>query len=146
MKTIHLANIACGFHASDFSVMDKTVSLAKQNGVNVGAHPSLPDRQGFGRREMAMKPDELESCFVYQVGALQGFLVKHGLKLHHIKPHGAIYGQTSRDITLARAAVGVCKIFTSQDQNVAFVGLPGTAHQKAAAELGVKFIPGEQFP
>uniref|UniRef100_A0A0W0FIG4 Putative lamb YcsF family protein n=1 Tax=Moniliophthora roreri TaxID=221103 RepID=A0A0W0FIG4_MONRR len=124
MKTIHLANIACGFHASDFSVMDKTVSLAKQNGVNVGAHPSLPDRQGFGRREMAMKPDELESCFVYQ-----------------IKPHGAIYGQTSRDITLARAAVGICKMFTSENQNVAFVGLPGTAHQEAAAELGVKFIP-----
>ncbi|KAK7030456.1 hypothetical protein VNI00_014041 [Paramarasmius palmivorus] len=141
MKTIHLANIACGFHASDFSIMDKTVALAKQNGVRVGAHPSLPDKQGFGRREMAMKPDELVSCFVYQVGALQGFLRKHGLELNHIKPHGAIYGQTCRDITLARAAVGVCKIFSSEHQEVAFVGLPGTAHQKAAEELGVKFIP-----
>ncbi|KAF9264320.1 lactam utilization protein lamb [Marasmius fiardii PR-910] len=141
MKTIHLANIACGFHASDFSIMDRTVSLAKENGVSVGAHPSLPDRQGFGRREMTMKPEELESCFVYQVGALRGFLSKHGLKLNHIKPHGAIYGQTARSLPLARAAVGVCKIFSTPEENVAFVGLPGTAHQEAAKELGVKFIP-----
>ncbi|KAL0571379.1 hypothetical protein V5O48_010584 [Marasmius crinis-equi] len=141
MKTIHLANIACGFHASDFSIMDKTVSLAKENGVRVGAHPSLPDRQGFGRREMAMTPEELESCFVYQVGALQGFLSKHGMQLNHIKPHGAVYGQTARSLPLARAAVGVCKIFSSPGRVIAFVGLPATAHQEAAEELGVKFIP-----
>jgi len=144
MKTIHLANVACGFHASDFEIMNKTVLLAKQNGVLVGAHPSLPDRQGFGRREMAMKPDELVSCFVYQVGALNGFLQRHGLVLNHIKPHGAIYGQTCRDIDLARAAVSVAKIFSggpAANSAVAFVGLAGTAHQKAAEELGVKFIP-----
>ncbi|KAK1232580.1 hypothetical protein PQX77_004291 [Marasmius sp. AFHP31] len=121
--------------------MDKTVSIAKENGVRVGAHPSLPDRQGFGRREMSMTPDELESCFVYQVGALQGFLSKHGMKLNHIKPHGAIYGQTSRSLPLARAAVGVCKIFSIAGEDIAFVGLAGTAHQEAAEELGVKFIP-----
>ncbi|KAG7087252.1 hypothetical protein E1B28_013233 [Marasmius oreades] len=141
MKTIHLANIACGFHASDFSIMDRTVLLAKENGVCVGAHPSLPDRQGFGRREMVMKPDELESCLVYQVGALRGFLSKHGVKLNHIKPHGAVYGQTARSLPLARAAVGVCKIFSTPEENIAFIGLPGTAHQEAAKELEVKFIP-----
>ncbi|KAF8826947.1 hypothetical protein HHX47_DHR5001058 [Lentinula edodes] len=115
MKTIHLANVACGFHASDFSVMDKTVRLAKEHSVLVGAHPSLPDRQGFGRREMKMKP---------------------------IKPHGAIYGQTARSDELARAAVSVCKFFSTEDHQVAFVGLAGTAHQTAAEDLGVRFIPG----
>ncbi|KAI0323768.1 lactam utilization protein lamb [Cubamyces sp. BRFM 1775] len=135
MKTIHLANVACGFHASDFSIMNQTVLLAKANKVHVGAHPSLPDRQGFGRREMAMEPEELASCFIYQVGALMGFLVAHGLTLNHIKPHGAVYGMTARDPALARAAVGVAKTF-----NVPFMGLPGTHHQAAAKELGVPFI------
>ncbi|KAJ8495554.1 hypothetical protein ONZ51_g1645 [Trametes cubensis] len=114
MKTIHLANIACGFHASDFSIMNETVRLAKTNNVRIGAHPSLPDRQGFGRREMAMEPDELASCFIYQVGALMGFLVAHGLTLNHIKPHGAVYGMTARDPALARAAVGVAKTFAKE--------------------------------
>ncbi|THH06189.1 hypothetical protein EW145_g4259 [Phellinidium pouzarii] len=108
MRTIHLANVACGFHASDFMIMDKTVLLAKENGVHVGAHPSLPDRQGFGRREMAMDP---------------------------LKPHGAVYGQLARSPDLARAVAGVAKTF-----DVAFMGLAGTCHQKAAEELGVKFI------
>ncbi|KAI0357271.1 lactam utilization protein lamb [Trametes cingulata] len=135
MKTIHLANVACGFHASDFAIMNETVKLAKAHNVLVGAHPSLPDRQGFGRREMAMEPDELASCFIYQVGALTGFLVAHGLTLNHIKPHGAVYGMTARDPALARAAVGVARTF-----GVPFMGLAGTCHQAAAQELGVPFI------
>ncbi|KAI0693472.1 lactam utilization protein lamb [Cytidiella melzeri] len=135
MQTIHLANVACGFHAGDFSIMDKTVQLAKQHGVLIGAHPSLPDRQGFGRREMKMDADELNKCITYQVGALCGFLTKHGLTLNHIKPHGAMYGMISRDIVLARAATEVAKSF-----NVALMGLAGTCHQQAATELGVPFI------
>ncbi|RDX40071.1 LamB/YcsF family protein [Lentinus brumalis] len=135
MKTIHLANVACGFHASDFSIMNETVRLAKVNDVLVGAHPSLPDRQGWGRREMAMEPDELASCFVYQVGSLTGFLKLHGLPLNHIKPHGAVYGMTARDMALAQAVVGVAKLF-----DVPFMGLAGTCHQAAAQELGVPFI------
>ncbi|RDB19015.1 Lactam utilization protein lamB [Hypsizygus marmoreus] len=142
MKTIHLANVACGFHASDFSVMNKTVSLAKLNGVRVGAHPSLPDLQGFGRREMAIEPDELTSCFIYQIGALSGFLKMHGLHLNHVKPHGAIYGQSSRSLPLAQAVVNAIRVFaSSQDQDVALIGLAGTAHQTAAEEAGIKFIP-----
>ncbi|KAG1722453.1 lamb YcsF family protein [Suillus paluster] len=132
MKTIHLANIACGFHASDFSVMNKTVALAKSNNVLVGAHPSLPDLQGFGRREMAIEP---ESCFIYQVGALDGFLKRYGLPMNHIKPHGSVYGQTARSIdprTGSSSAAG--------PQGVAFMGLAGTAHQQATEELGVPFI------
>ncbi|KAI0028654.1 lactam utilization protein lamb [Vararia minispora EC-137] len=143
MKTIHLANIACGFHASDFNIMDQTVQLAQQNHVLVGAHPSLPDRQGFGRREMVMDPDELKNCFTYQVGALFGFLISRGLKLNHIKPHGAVYGQTSRSLPLAKAAVSVCIAFSTPDHKVAFMGLPGTMHQKAAEEAGIPFIAGQ---
>ncbi|KAJ7896511.1 lactam utilization protein lamb [Mycena leptocephala] len=141
MQTIHLANIACGFHASDFSVMNKTVALAKQQGVLVGAHPSLPDRQGFGRREMAMEPDELLSCLVYQIGALAGFLKMHGLPLNHVKPHGAVYGQTARSLPLARSVVAAAQAFSTQEHQVAVIGLAGTAHQVACEEAGVRFIP-----
>ncbi|KAI0317030.1 lamb YcsF family protein [Amylostereum chailletii] len=140
MKTIHLANIACGFHASDFNIMKQTVDLAVANNVLIGAHPSLPDHQGFGRREMAIEPDELANCFTYQVGALAGFLLPHNIRLNHIKPHGAIYGQTSRSFLLARAAVGVCKAFSTADHLVSFMGLAGTMHQQVAKEAGVPFI------
>ncbi|KAJ7155222.1 lactam utilization protein lamb [Mycena filopes] len=141
MKTIHLANIACGFHAGDFTIMNKTVAYAKQHGVAVGAHPSLPDRQGFGRREMAMEPDELRACFVYQIGALTGFLKQHGLPLNHVKPHGAVYGQTARSLPLARAVVAAAQTFSTAEHQVAFIGLAGTAHQTACEEAGVRFIP-----
>ncbi|KZV63051.1 lamb YcsF family protein [Peniophora sp. CONT] len=140
MKTIHLANIACGFHASDFNIMSQTVRLAQENNVSIGAHPSLPDRQGFGRREMAMEPEELKNCFTYQVGALLGFMIPHHLELNHIKPHGAIYGQTARSLPLAQAAVEVCKAFSTPEHKVAFMGLAGTAHQYAARDAGVPFI------
>ncbi|KAF9446429.1 LamB/YcsF family protein [Macrolepiota fuliginosa MF-IS2] len=143
MKTIHLANVACGFHASDFDIMNQTVSFAKANNVKVGAHPSLPDRQGFGRREMKIAPEELFNCFTYQTGALVGFLKVHGLALHHIKPHGAVYGQMARDLELARAGVRVCKVFSEVGggNGVAFVGLAGTMQEVAAKEEGVRFIP-----
>ncbi|KAF7790201.1 hypothetical protein EIP86_001153 [Pleurotus ostreatoroseus] len=115
--------------------MDKTVRLAKENSVRVGAHPSLPDRQGFGRREMSMEPDELTACFVYQVGALCGFLKCYDIPLNHIKPHGSVYGMTARDINLARAVVQVSKSFDAP-----FMGLAGTCHQQACEEMGVPFI------
>ncbi len=86
MPLISVANVACGFHASDFNHMRKTVRLAKQHHVKVGAHPSLPDLQGFGRREMKMSRDELANCLIYQVGALKGFLEAEDVALNHIKP------------------------------------------------------------
>ncbi|TFK71179.1 LamB/YcsF [Pluteus cervinus] len=141
MQTIHLANVACGFHASDFSIMNETVYLAKKYDVRVGAHPSLPDRQGFGRREMSISPDDLKSCFIYQVGALSGFLRQHGLPLNHIKPHGAVYGQIARSLPLARAVVDVAKIFGSEGTALAIVGLVGSAQQVAAQEAGIPFLP-----
>ena len=85
------ANIACGFHAGDPSVMKKSVLLCKKYGVQVGAHPGLPDLQGFGRRKMTISPAEAEADVVYQIGALKAFCDAAGVPLHHVKPHGALY-------------------------------------------------------
>jgi len=99
------ANIACGFHAGDPAVMKKTVRLALANNVALGAHPGLPDLPGFGRREMAVSPEEAYDMVVYQVGALYGFIKAEGGKLHHVKPHGALYNMASVNSSLAKAIV-----------------------------------------
>ncbi|MEJ2718451.1 MAG: LamB/YcsF family protein [Deltaproteobacteria bacterium] len=106
MKYITSANVACGFHAGDSTVMMKTVGLAKQYGVEVGAHPGLPDLQGFGRREMNLSPEEIYSDVVYQVGALKAFVEAAGMRLHHVKPHGSLYGMVHRREDVADA---VCR-------------------------------------
>jgi UPF0271 protein len=91
MPLITTANVACGFHGGDPLVMRKTVALAAENGVAVGAHPGLPDLAGFGRRKMDITPDDAYAMVVYQVGALTAFLSARGMALHHVKPHGALY-------------------------------------------------------
>ena len=103
MPLISVANVACGFHASDFNHMRATVRLAKAHDVKVGAHPSLPDLQGFGRREMKISREELANCIIYQVGALKGFLEAEGMSLNHIKPHGSLYGMAARIEDMAHA-------------------------------------------
>jgi UPF0271 protein len=105
------ANVACGFHASDPPVMWRTVRAAKRHGVKVGSHPSLPDLQGFGRREMRLDPDEISAAIVYQTGALKGFLEAEGMALSHIKPHGALYGMAQRDPAVAEAIADAAAIF-----------------------------------
>lgn len=94
-------NVACGFHASDPMVMWKTVRLAKAHEVNVGAHPGLPDKEGFGRREMSMTRDEVGSLVLYQAGALRAFLDAEGMKMSHIKPHGALMGMAQKQHSTA---------------------------------------------
>jgi 5-oxoprolinase (ATP-hydrolysing) subunit A len=106
MKYISSANVACGFHAGDSSVMRKTVGLARRDGVEVGAHPGLPDLQGFGRREMNLTVEEVYDIVVYQVGALKAFVEAAGMKLHHVKPHGSLYGMAHRREEIAQA---VCR-------------------------------------
>ena len=135
MSYITIANVACGFHASDPTVMARTVRLAKKHGVKVGAHPSLPDLQGFGRREMKMQPDELTDCIIYQVGALTGFLEREGMPLNHIKPHGALYGMAARSEEVARAVAKAAEVF-----NVPLMGMAGTLHEKVYKAAGVPFI------
>lgn len=85
------ANVACGFHAGDPVIMLNAVKACKEHGIAVGAHPGLPDIQGFGRREMKLQPEELTSMTRYQIGALKAFLDSEGMQLHHVKPHGVLY-------------------------------------------------------
>jgi 5-oxoprolinase (ATP-hydrolysing) subunit A len=135
MPLIHVANVACGFHASDFNHMRSTVKLAKTHGVAVGAHPSLPDRQGFGRREMAMKREELANCLIYQIGALKGFLEAEGMVLNHIKPHGSLFGMAGRMDHIAHAVCDAAEIF-----KVPVFGMLGTLHETIYPARGIPFL------
>jgi 5-oxoprolinase (ATP-hydrolysing) subunit A len=135
MPYITVANVACGFHASDPVVMHKTVRLAKEHGVKVGAHPSLPDLQGFGRREMKMGREELANCILYQVGALKGFLDAEGMPLNHIKPHGALYGMAARQEHVAHAVCDAAEVY-----KVPLMGMAGTLHEKIYTERGFMMI------
>lgn len=134
MPHITMANVACGFHASDPVVMRKTVRLAKQHGVKVGAHPSYPDLQGFGRREMKMTRDELSALLIYQVGALKAFLDAEGMKLSHIKPHGALYGVAARDEQVANAMCDAAEVF-----GVPLLGMAGTKHEEVYGKRKIPF-------
>ena len=134
MPLIHIANVACGFHASDFNHMRATVQLAKRHGVKVGAHPSLPDLQGFGRREMKMDRQEMANCLIYQIGALCGFLKAEGVALNHIKPHGSLYGMSARQEHIADAVCDAADIF-----QVPLLGMTGTLHEKIYPARGHRF-------
>ena len=132
---IDAANVACGFHASDPVVMRRTVRLAKKHGVAVGAHPSLPDLQGFGRREMKLESDELTAAIVYQVGALKAFLDAEGMALNHIKPHGALYAMAARDENVAGAICDAADVF-----GVPLYGLADTVHERVYTARGLPFV------
>jgi 5-oxoprolinase (ATP-hydrolysing) subunit A len=135
MPLITIANVACGFHASDPTVMAKTVRLAKRHNVRVGAHPSLPDLQGFGRREMKLQPEELTDCIIYQVAALTGFLEREGMDLFHVKPHGSLYGMAAKSREVAKAVADAAKVF-----NVPVLGMADTLHEQIYTAAGLEFI------
>ena len=103
MPFVSSANIACGFHAGDPGVMRSTVRLARRHGVAIGAHPGFQDLSGFGRREMHLSPAEVENLVAYQVGALAGIAAAEGVRLSHVKPHGALYNMAARDAAMAAA-------------------------------------------
>jgi len=136
MPFIDLANVACGFHASDYNHMRATCRLAKAHGVRVGAHPSLPDLQGFGRREMKMGREELANCLIYQIGALAGFLEAEGMTMNHIKPHGVLYGMAARDEETANAICDAALVFKKP-----LLGMKGSLHEKVYRARGVGLIP-----
>ncbi|MCY4035154.1 MAG: LamB/YcsF family protein [Hyphomicrobiales bacterium] len=136
MPHITQANVACGFHASDPNHMRNTVELAKKHGVAVGAHPSLPDLAGFGRREMKMEREELLNIVLYQVGALCAFLRQADMPLSHIKPHGSLYGMAARDAEIAEALADAACVY-----GVPVFGLPGTLHEEVYTRRNVRFIP-----
>ena len=136
MPFITEANVACGFHGSDPNHMKKTVSLAKQHGVKVGAHFSLPDLPGFGRREMKIDREEMTNIVIYQIGALKGFLEVAGLELSHMKPHGALYGMAAREEHIAQAICDACETY-----GVPIFGLSGTLHEEVYSARGLEFVP-----
>lgn len=135
------ANIACGFHAGDPDTMRRTVRLAAAHGVAIGAHPSLPDLQGFGRREMALSADEAHSLVLYQIGALFAFAKSCGTRLHHVKPHGALYNMAARDPALAAAIAAAVVAF---DATLILVGLAGSALPVAGRAVGLA-VAAEAF-
>ena len=135
IKFISSANIACGFHASDPLVMAKTVSLAKESGVSIGAHPGYPDLVGFGRRNMNVAPEELKAMVQYQIGALNAFCKASGVKMNHVKPHGAMYNMAAKDEKLALAiSAGIAEV----DDSLILLGLSGSELLKAANQIGLK--------
>ena len=142
MPYITSANIACGFHAGDASVMQATVKLAKRYGVNIGAHPSWLDLQGFGRREMNISAEETEALVLYQIGALAGIAKAEGVVLTHVKPHGALYNQAAKNLRLANAIARAVKAFSV---DLILVGLAGSGLCEAGVEAGIK-IASEGFP
>lgn len=135
MPLISAANIACGFHASDFNHMRATVRLAKKHGVKAGAHPSLPDLQGFGRREMKIGREELANCVIYQVGALKAFLDAEQMPLSHIKPHGSLYGMAARSEEAAHAVCDAAEVF-----GVPLFGMINCLHEKIYQSRGCGFV------
>ena len=135
------ANVACGFHAGDPLVMEKTVALAKEKGVAVGAHPGYPDLMGFGRRNLKVKPAEAKAYIKYQVGALLAFTKAAGIRMQHVKPHGAFYNMAAVDDALAEAICqGICEV----DPSLIVLGLAGSAHIRAAKAVGLR-VASEVF-
>lgn len=131
---ISSANVACGFHASDPLWMHKTVQLAKQHNVAVGAHPGFPDLVGFGRRELSVSLPELKAMVQYQIGALQAFCKAQGVPLRHVKPHGAMYNMAAKNRNMARA---ICEAVAEVDERLILLGLSGSQMLEAAREIGL---------
>lgn len=142
MHSITSANVACGLHAGDPLVIDRTVALAARHGVRVGAHPGYPDLQGFGRRVMDLTKEEAEAFTLYQVSALAGIAKANGVELTHVKPHGALYNQAVVDRNLADSVVNAVRRFSSE---LILVGLAGSELIKAGQAAGLR-TASEGFP
>ncbi|RUL77763.1 LamB/YcsF family protein [Dyella choica] len=141
LAIVSSANIACGFHGGDPDVMRGTVAMAVQRDVAIGAHVSLPDLQGFGRREMAVTPNEAYALTLYQVGALHGFAQAAGTRLRHVKPHGALYNMAARDAKLAAAIARAVHDF---DPTLYLFGLANSALIDAGRAVGIP-VAAEAF-
>ncbi len=132
---ISSANVACGYHASDPVVMTKTVKLAKEAGIAIGAHPGFPDLMGFGRRNINVSPEEIKAYTTYQLGALYAFCRSRDMGIQHVKPHGAMYNMAGKDYKLAR---GICKAVYEFDSDIILLGLSGSEMIKEAKDVGLK--------
>jgi UPF0271 protein len=135
MPAITSANIACGFHAGDAATMRATVALARDHKVAIGAHPSLADREGFGRRELPVTEREVENLVAYQVGALAGIAAAEGARVGHVKPHGALYNMAARDRALADA---IARAVLAIDPSLVLFGLSGSHLVAAGRDAGLR--------
>lgn len=138
---ISSANVACGFHASDPLVMQKTIATAKTAGIAIGAHPGFPDLMGFGRRNMVVSREEAYAYTLYQVGALDAFLKAQGMALQHVKPHGAFYNMAAKDAGLSDA---ICRAIRDYDRELILLALPAGELYKTAGSLGLR-VAAEVF-
>ena len=141
LRYVTSANIACGFHAGDPSVMERTVALAASAGVSAGAHPGFPDLVGFGRRELSASADDVRAMTLYQVGALGAFAKARGFELTHVKPHGALYNMAARRADLAAA---IAEAVAAYDPGLVLVGLYGSELVRAGKAAGLR-CAGEAF-
>ena len=135
------ANIACGFHAGDPGVMRATVEFAREHGVAVGAHPGFPDPEGFGRRELQFSPADVEDFVAYQVGSLAAIAASLGVRLQHVKPHGALFNMAVRDAALAEAIARAAAVI---DRTLILFGLPNSEIVSAGKRAGLR-TAGEGF-
>ncbi len=132
---ISSANIACGFHAGDVDTMKRTIACCLQHGVAIGAHPSWPDKENFGRKEMRLSTGELATILTEQLNILSQLAKEQGSKLHHVKPHGALYNQSAKDKTIAATIAKAVKDF---DASLVLFGLSGSYSITEAEKLGLK--------
>jgi 5-oxoprolinase (ATP-hydrolysing) subunit A len=137
LELVTSANVACGWHAGNETTMRETVRLALASGVAVGAHPSYPDRENFGRKAMSRAPEDVYSDVATQIRALASIVEVQGGRLRHVKPHGALYNQAARDDALASAIARAVRDF---DASLALVGLAGSASIRAAREAGLRAV------
>jgi 5-oxoprolinase (ATP-hydrolysing) subunit A len=136
------ANIACGYHAGDPHVMAKTVSLARQHRVSIGAHPGYPDLMGYGRRHMETFPGEVSNYILYQIGALSAFARAAGVDLQHVKPHGALYNQAAKDERIAKEVIHAVKTYNPE---LILFTLAGSLCEDMAIAAGLR-VAREAFP
>ncbi|WP_294088769.1 5-oxoprolinase subunit PxpA [uncultured Actinobacillus sp.] len=137
LQLVSSANVACGLHAGDYNEMRKAIQWAKANNVRVGAHPSFPDRENFGRTNMQLADDELRACLLYQLGAVKALCDAENVILAYVKPHGALYNQAAKDPALARLIAQTIKAF---DPKLALMGLSGSLMLNIAQEEGLDII------
>jgi UPF0271 protein len=145
IQYVSSANIACAWHAGDPSVMDRTVEMAVEHGVGVGAHPSYPDLLGFGRRNMDCTMEDVRNYVVFQVGALQAFCNVYGTKLQHVKPHGALYLTAVENEEVARVVAEAIVSVNPELLYVALAGAKGELMTRIGREVGLKVVY-EAFP
>lgn len=141
IKYVSSVNIACGWHAGDPEVMEKTIKMAIENGVAVGAHPGFPDLIGFGRRNLSVKPSEMKAYIKYQLGALMAFAKAKNEKIQHVKPHGAMYNMAAKDSVLS---IAIAEAIYEVDKDIILLGLANSELVKAGKHVGLK-VANEVF-